>query len=335
MEEQPQAPTAPVPQNKDLLRSLVEECRIMLNYALKNGKTIDAQQVAPLDETSENQNVNAVLGVYNYLSELVKPALPGTLILFHKNRASKDPLRFLGPLPIVRQFMALSIISLIALIVTSLSGEVNPTTIQLSMLQGKGLSQILRFLFLISAASVGAAFFALFEMNNYISTGTFDPKYSSIYWSRFVLGIVSGILLSELFVVFIEPSEQTTESGGSLSSATYLLKPILAILGGFSASLVYRILNRLISAIESIFTGSANQMIAQKQQEFDLAKQANEQQLKGLAAQNLLALKQKLVQSNVSQSVIDQIDTSLAQLISTPLPKSDNTPPPPAPSTGS
>lgn len=320
MEPQKPSTDIPVPQNETLRGSIYEECRVMFDYVLKNGKQIDAQLVAPLEQDEKTLDSATLMGVYNYLADQVKPALPGTLILFAKNKASINRFKFLGPLPIVRQFMALCILSLVALIATSLSGMVDIENIQLSMLQGKGWSQALRFLFLTSAASVGAGFYALFEMNNYISSGTFDTKYSSTYWSRYVLGIVAGILLSELFVVFIEPSEQTQNTTGPLASATYLLKPILAILGGFSASLVYRILNRLISAVESIFTGSANQMIAQKQQEFDLQNQANEQKIKTTSAQNLLALKATLIANKVPQSVLDQVDVALGQIITVPPP---------------
>lgn len=292
------------------------QCRVMLDFALKNGKELDAAQVSVVEHSPAKTNIQAIVVAYNYLADLVKPALPGTLLMFDKSKKEKSALSILGPLPIVRQFMLLSILSLIALITTSLSGQVNIESIQMSMLQGEGWSQALRFMFLLAAGSVGASFYALFEMNNYISSGTFDTKYASTYWSRFVLGLVAGILLSELFVVFIEPSQQTQDSGAPLASATYLLKPILAILGGFSASLVYRILNRLISAVESIFTGSANQMIEQKKQEFDLVNQASEQKLKTASAQNLLNLKATLIKSNVPQSVLDQVDQALAQVIS-------------------
>ena len=328
MEPQKPSTDIPVPQNETLKGNIYHECRIMLDYVLKNGKQIDIQQVAPLEQSEKSLDSATLLGVYNYLAEQVKPALPCTLILFAENRASINRFKFLGPLPIVRQFMALCILSLFALILTSLSGLVSIDNIQMSMLQGQGWSQALRFVFLTAAASVGAGFYALFEMNNYISSGTFDTKYSSTYWSRYVLGIVAGILLSELFVVFIEPAEQTQDTAAPLASATYLLKPILAILGGFSASLVYRILNRLISAVESIFTGSANQMIAQKKQEFDLANQANEQKLKSTSAQNLLALKATLIKNNVPQSVLDQVDNALGQIISTPPAAPPVSPPP-------
>jgi hypothetical protein len=313
-------------QIESLKTSMHYQCRVMLDFALKNGKEVDATQVSVVEHSPAKTNIQAIVGAYNYLADLVKPALPGTLIMFDKSKKEKSALSILGPLPIVRHFMLLSILSLIALIMTSLSGQVNIESIQMSMLQGEGWSQVLRFMFLLAAGSVGASFYALFEMNNYISSGTFDTKYASTYWSRFVLGLVAGILLSELFVVFIEPSQETQDSGAPLASAAYLLKPILAILGGFSASLVYRILNRLISAVESIFTGSADQMIEQKKQEFDLINQASEQKLKTASAQNLLNLKATLIKSNVPQTVLDQIDQALAQVISAAAPLVNNPP---------
>jgi hypothetical protein len=37
-------------------------------------------------------------------------------------------------------------------------------------------------------AGLGACFAALFLANRYIAEGTFDPKYESSYWIRFILG---------------------------------------------------------------------------------------------------------------------------------------------------
>ena len=38
---------------------------------------------------------------------------------------------------------------------------------------------------------------ALFEANKYVVASTFDPKYESSYWIRFVLGLIAGLLLSK------------------------------------------------------------------------------------------------------------------------------------------
>lgn len=295
----------------------------MASFAISRGKSVDAAYVAPLHKDDSEINGSELLPVYNYLINLVKPATPGTLVLFEKNRQSTKHFKFLGPLPIVRQFMLLSMVSLLALIITSLSSDVNTHTIQLSLLQGNGIDQALRLTFLLACASVGASFYALFKMNSYINQGTFDMKYSATYWTRFVLGLVAGVLLSELFVVFINPTESTqkiTSNEGLnenlvLDSANYLLKPILAILGGFSAGLVYRILNRLIEAVESVFKGSSSEELHQMQQKMAMEGQENEHRVKSMATQQILTLKSDLIARGADTETLDKIDDTIGVLM--------------------
>ncbi|MBO3700418.1 hypothetical protein [Roseivirga sp. E12] len=306
-------------------KSLHDQCKVMFDYALKMGKTIDGKLVIPLKKEYEELSQEELLTVFNYLSNLVKPAMPGTLLLFEKNRQSNSRFKKLGPLPIVRWFMVVAIISLFSLIAISLFPQVDNITMQYSMLQGSGWSQFERLMFLLAASSVGASFYALFKMNGYIQQGTFDMKYATTYWSRYVLGLVAGVLLSELFVVFIEtlpanPQPATSNDQAPLTSAPYLIKPILAILGGFSANLVYRILNKLIDTVESLFKGSTDELIANKQNELETAAAANEHLIKSTTANSLLTLKQQLMDKGVSQDILNQVDQTLAQTIDIPIP---------------
>lgn len=306
---------------------LLKECRVMSSYAFTNGKSVDSRQITPLHKEDKDITGTELLPVYNYLANLVKPAMPGTLVLFEKNRQSTKRFKFLGPLPIVRQFMLLSIISLLALILASLSIHVNVHSIQLSMLQGHGTDQILRLAFLLACASVGASFYALFKMNSYINQGTFNMKYSATYWSRYVLGLIAGVLLSELFVAFIDSNSTTSSVSVAdglsedkiLASAHYLMKPILAILGGFSASLVYRILNRLIEAVESVFKGSNTAAVQQVEQQTSIDAQENEHRIKSSMAQQVLSLKNELMNSGAPKETLDKLDNTFSNLV-TPTP---------------
>lgn len=56
-------------------------------------------------------------------------------------------------------------------------------------------------------------------------------------WVRFNLGLIAGMVLAVL--VPIDTGSKTFE------------RPLLALLGGFSASVVYRILQRLVDTLES------------------------------------------------------------------------------------
>ena len=53
-------------------------------------------------------------------------------------------------------------------------------------------------IFLISVSLVGSAFGALFKMYHFIAKDTYDPKHSSVYWIQLVLGVISGVVLSQV-----------------------------------------------------------------------------------------------------------------------------------------
>lgn len=313
--------------NRDLMdtpikESLYNQCRVMLDHAMKTGKPINGSYLESLNKPSQSLSQEELIHSYNYLAKVIKPAMPGTLTLFEKNRQSKSPFRFLGPLPIVRGFMLVTIISLLTLIGISLSPMVNNDSMQLSMLQGDGWAQAARLAFLMSAASVGGSFYALFKMNSFVKQGSFDMKYAPTYWSRYVLGLVAGILLSELFVVFFEtvPAQSDTSPDGALqplASAPYLIKPIFAILGGFSANLMYRILNRFIDMVESLFKGTTDEMVAQKKKELADELNAQESRLKADAVNDLLSIKDTLIKNNITDGAMEEIDKTLNQALST------------------
>ena len=86
----------------------------------------------------------------------------------------------------------------------------------------------------MSAAGLGAFFYALFTAKFYITRGTFDHKMEPVYWTRILLGVIAGIILSEIIAIDL------TEQG------IYYSKLLLALLGGFSAHAVYKVLDLMV-----------------------------------------------------------------------------------------
>ena len=66
---------------------------------------------------------------------------------------------------------------------------------------------------------------------------------------RFIHGLIAGIVLPELIPV---------QGDQALS------RPLLALLGGFSASVVYRLLSRLVDTLESLFQGDPREFLAER-----------------------------------------------------------------------
>lgn len=247
------------------------ECEAMLNYALANGKKIDPNILKKLkelqrkreDEKATGRSVNTIddIGdVHNMLAGTISPATPATVLLMEKT--SQSGWKFLGPVPLVRKMMIVTIFCLAAFLGLFLSPDVDGNTINGDILSYEPLKFLLNEGFIVSSAALGASFYALFEAYKYIATSSYDSKYDSIYWIRFILGVVSGVLLAQFIFVAATPTGATDM--GNMSLITY--KPLLAFLGGFSARVVHKILNSLVDSVETFISGSARDAVRAREE---------------------------------------------------------------------
>lgn len=188
--------------------------------------------------------------VHNQLAGIVSPATPRTIVLLQTEKSSRSLLNFLGPVKLVRRMMFIAIIFLISFVAISLSPEVSSGAGDL--LKTSGIPLLLNELFFMSAAGLGATFSGLYLANTYVANGTYDPKYEASYWIRMALGIIAGLILASL--ITLDPSGESPIGAFG--------KPILALLGGFSANLVYDILLQIIATIESFMRGDTMELIA-------------------------------------------------------------------------
>lgn len=229
---------------------LLRQCDAMTRYALAGGLKVQPELVACLERASAEAagergvDIDELMKIHARLADLIAPATPRSVTLMIEDRALHPLLSYFGPLPFVRAFMYVEIGSLILMLATCLFDDVNTQNMQLGLFKSSGWALMKCEAFLLFVSLVGSAFAALFKLQRYISNGTFDPKDSSRYWIQLVLGVISGVVLSQVLY-----SNQAVGAAPSL----LLQQPVLALVGGFSASLVYRILNRLITAVESLF----------------------------------------------------------------------------------
>ncbi|MTH59460.1 hypothetical protein [Paracoccus litorisediminis] len=110
-----------------------------------------------------------------------------------------------------------------------------------------------------SLAGIGACFYVLFDAHGYIAKGSYDPRLGQNYGIRIGLGLMAGILLSQVL---------PAKDGGEW---TAIGRPVLAVVGGFSGQLVYNVLSKLVTALESIFEEDRNQAIARAAKEAEEA----------------------------------------------------------------
>ncbi len=307
----------------DLQQDLQQQCEAMARYAFKQGKTVPGEVVETLAALANSatppispgltpasntngqtlSSVRQLAGVHERLTQIVAPASPTTIQLFEKELVQAGYWNFLGPVPLVRRLMGLAGIFLLFILVISISPEVNDGK-GTGLFEAAGWPLLMNELFLLCAAGLGATFAALFQLNPYITNGTFDPKYEPGYWIKFVLGLIAGFMLSEL----IEFRSTPDTTGGDLG------RPVLAMVGGFSATVVYRILSKLTETVESLFQGSFKETLAVRDQmaQARALQQLNQDRLK-LAA-GLIEI-QKLAAAGASDAVRQKLDQTLANLI--------------------
>ena len=234
---------------------IIVECRAMASYALASGLRVPAAALRSVAETEnatdpathvhmDAQQWRRLIQAHDQLVQVVTPATPRTLVLLSQD-AADGKLQMLGAVPLVRRMLAVSAVLLAVFLLTALSPKVSDSTGDI--FQESGWNLLVNELFLLSAAGIGAAFAALFTANRYIALGTYDPKFEASYWVRFILGLIAGIVLSSLI-----PIKSGADGGQSFT------RPFLALLGGFSAAVVFRILERVVGTLESLVRGDSS-----------------------------------------------------------------------------
>lgn len=297
----------------ELRHYLLEECYAMVKHLSADGKNIPllASSLLTVDQKDCDEialSDQDIIKLHNELTKKIAPARPKTIWLLHKEAQKKDILKFLGPVVLVKRLMLVALISLVLFIAISLSKYINSTYIDDTIFDNSGLSLFIVLAFYLTSASLGAAFSNLFQANKYILNNTFDPKYETSYWIRFVLGIMAGFVLA---VVIPMPKEL---GAGGASNITVFSRPLLAMLGGFSASLVYRILFRLVYAVESVFIGKQDDKteakIANLQAANDLEKEGDKQKL----VNQLLNLQALVSQGKSSDELNNEIKNAIENI---------------------
>lgn len=294
-----------------LTAQMLAESRAMARHALAGGVSVPSAVIEAIDSFAFDPDpavrspevveaTRRLTTAYQQLVMLVAPATPRTLLLLESERANMGYWSFLGPVRLVRFMMSAAVFFLVVFIFTALSPAVN--SMSGDIFQSSGTTLLVNEVFLLSAAGVGAAFAALFKANRYIANGTYDPMYESSYWVRFTLGLIAGIILASLVPV---------------SKGSTISRPLLSLLGGFSAAVVYRILARLVNAVESIVrdgpdsaTGAVSSAVLQAR----LSDQDAQQRLR--LSTTALALRDQLRAGASRQEIEDSLSGLLENMLS-------------------
>lgn len=268
----------------------------------------------------------ALAATHERLSRLVAPAKPGTLYLldysFHEQVHNPSSL---GPVKLQRDLVRVAMVCVGVFIVLSVlalidaNGHIDvfnaeraagePIADRHGMLIVK---EALERVFWLSAAGIGASFAILFTLTDQITARTFDPDEAPSYWVKFFLGLVAGFILVALI-----PIDSGTGAEGPTTSTQALGPPTIALLGGFSASAVYRILTRMVEALESVFTGGAKEQAATAEKSAVTRAAEESAQTRMAVAGQLVDLQQQLAAGLPADRAAVQIRQVVAALVPT------------------
>ena len=286
------------------------------------GDTVEGAATRPerAPSNSPDPGIKKLVAVHEKLSQIVAPATPQAILLLGSHGAGSRAGFFLGPVPLVHRMMLAALLSLALFIGMALFPEV---TGDISFQDAGSLELLLNLLLLLAAAGLGASFAALFKVNRFIVESNYDPKFESSYWIRFTLGLIAGIILAEL--VPFGDVDVVTEGAilGSKDSPnadiSRLTKPVLALVGGFSSGVVYRILNRLVTAVDTLVRGEAREIVAAQEQAATarLAEQTAQSRMATIS--KLVALQQQLDDGVATEKIKAKIAEVLDDFMSADL----------------
>lgn len=317
-----------------LREQVLRECTEMVRYALSSGirvsaglvETVDAARIAPPAGTSD---LAALAGAHERLAKLVAPATPRALVLFAEEaHKEKGMLRLPGPVRLMRRMALAALVSVTLFIVSSLSRYVGHGSGD--VLDSWGWALLFNEVFWLASAGVGASFAMLFQVNEFIVNRSYDPKYESSYWIKFLIGVIAGFILVALIPLDgLEGGAAGASAAGgrAATAAEALARPTLAMLGGFSASAVYRILNRLISTVESVFRADPREEAALREQAAGARAAEDAAAARLGVASRLVELRQQIA----AGAAPEEVSRLLAEMVTAMVPTDPAAAPQPAP----
>jgi len=266
--------------NRPAVFKIIREIKTMLQYAVASGKKlpdwilpaiapIEVKQIhyeksssgSSVDFPFDTKELSQINKIYTTLAAAVSPATPMSI---DYTTPSKKMFFVLGTktIPVIRNMWIMSILFLTGFVITGFYLD-NIYYVQANLLFSSGL---------------GAYFYSLYTANKYVVNRSFDPTYITFYYNRIIIGIIAGIILSNLIV--------PPQSNGSLNINT----SIISMLGGFSSDAVLKILNRLVSMLITLVQGDAKEILEIREAELKTRFLEKQAKMKIETASRLLAM---------------------------------------------
>ena len=228
----------------EITTQISDDINCMLGYASRNAIEIK-EDLLPL---IQNSSVDDLIKAHNVLVENVSPATPKSIRYTRALYTEERDKSMFKKLPLVRNLILLALVFLVMFVLTALSPEVSNDSLDKGVLNNDGKSLLLNLAFLASISGLGVAFYLLKTVSTAVKKGTLIPEDTIYYIALIVLGVIAGLLLSEIIVV----------PEGSTDSVNLFDKSVLALLGGFSSDAIFTILQSIIERVKAVFATDSN-----------------------------------------------------------------------------
>ena len=226
----------------EVKNEMSREINEMISFAVYNGKIINTDLI-PLIEDS---NVDNLINAHNMLCKNIAPATPKSIEYTVKLRNRDKGKSLFSKLPLVRNLVLLAILFLIAFIATSQSPLVNNESLDLGVMNNRGVSLLFNLGYLASISGLGVVFYLLKNVSSAVRNGTLVPEDSIYYVALVVLGVIAGLIMSEILNLYTKDAD----------SINLFNKSVLALIGGFSSDAIFTVLQSLIDRLKAIFAPS-------------------------------------------------------------------------------
>ncbi|MEM9429220.1 MAG: hypothetical protein AAGA32_06950 [Pseudomonadota bacterium] len=254
---------------------LLRDCDAMIRHAASQGATIDPEDIVRLQILDGDEAMRAetpldeVLALHAALTAAVAPATPNLVRRLYEEGIQprshyagkwygwiERVFHGFAPLNSLRVLMVVAVSAgLLFLLLPLITGYFNEVLD--AMIYDCALSAapeeadhqkcpdwdanlLARLLFVYALlGTLGAIYSSVYDSFSYLREGRYDQRLASTYYVRILLGAFAGVLLAYPLASYLE--------GNAVSAG------LLAFLGGFAAQLVYKLLMKLVDAVESMF----------------------------------------------------------------------------------
>lgn len=230
--------------SQEVVDQLSRDVNLMLSFAAKNGILINTE-VNPLIQDS---SVDDIILAYNLLCKNVAPATPESIEYTRKMNVDGKGKSIFNKIPLVRNLILLAIFFLITYVLFGLSKDVNNASLDKGVMENHGIPLLLNLGYLASIAGLGVLFHLLKSISTSVERSTLVPEEAVNYMAQIILGIISGLLISEVISFYSTNPEDIN----------LFNKSVLALIGGFSSDAIFTILEGLITRLKAVFVPASN-----------------------------------------------------------------------------